>query len=120
MIIDTQAHLFFLFSLTFAGTFFHSGHRKVIIIECFPGLKGSGLQKSIIVGIVVVRYIALPLTGILIIKGAHQIGVVHSDPLYRFILMMQYAVPPAMNIGIYISNLNTLPSCILSVKVGLV
>lgn len=63
------------------------------------GLKGSGLQKSIIVGIVVVRYIALPLTGILIIKGAHQIGVVHSDPLYRFILMMQYAVPPAMNIG---------------------
>ncbi|XP_062164055.1 protein PIN-LIKES 3-like isoform X2 [Alnus glutinosa] len=63
------------------------------------GLKGSGLQKSIIVGIVAVRYIALPLTGIIIIKGAHQIGLVHSDPLYRFILLMQYAVPPAMNIG---------------------
>ncbi|XP_059459926.1 protein PIN-LIKES 3-like [Corylus avellana] len=63
------------------------------------GLKGSGLQKSIIVGIVVVRYIALPLSGILIIKGAHRLGLVHSDPLYRFILLLQYAVPPAMNIG---------------------
>ncbi|KAG2698009.1 hypothetical protein I3843_07G130100 [Carya illinoinensis] len=63
------------------------------------GLKGPGIQKSLIIGIVVVRYIALPLTGIFIIKGAHQIGLVHSDPLYQFILLLQYAVPPAMNIG---------------------
>lgn len=63
------------------------------------GLHGSGIQKSLVVGIVVVRYIALPLTGILIIRGAHQIGLVHPDPLYQFILLLQYAVPPAMNIG---------------------
>ncbi|KAF5455574.1 hypothetical protein F2P56_025135 [Juglans regia] len=63
------------------------------------GLKGPGIQKSLIIGIVVVRYIALPLTGIFIIKGAHQIGLVHFDPLYQFILLIQYAVPPAMNIG---------------------
>ncbi|XP_041017775.1 protein PIN-LIKES 3-like [Juglans microcarpa x Juglans regia] len=63
------------------------------------GLKGPGIQKSLIISIVVVRYIALPLTGIFIIKGAHQIGLVHFDPLYQFILLIQYAVPPAMNIG---------------------
>jgi predicted permease len=67
--------------------------------SCLPGLHGSGIQKSLVVGIVVVRYIALPLTGILIIRGAHQIGLVHPDPLYQFILLLQYAVPPAMNIG---------------------
>ncbi|KAG6704481.1 hypothetical protein I3842_07G135200 [Carya illinoinensis] len=33
------------------------------------GLKGPGIQKSLIIGIIVVRYIALPLTGIFIIKG---------------------------------------------------
>ncbi|XP_030951068.1 protein PIN-LIKES 3-like [Quercus lobata] len=64
------------------------------------GLHGSGISKSLIFGIVVVRYIALPLTGILIIRGAHRIGLVHSDPLYQFILLLQYAVPPAMNIGV--------------------
>jgi predicted permease len=72
--------------------------------SCLPGLHGSGIQKSLVVGIVVVRYIALPLTGILIIRGAHQIGLVHPDPLYQFILLLQYAVPPAMNIGTYIST----------------
>lgn len=72
---------------------------------CFvSGLKGSGISKTIVVGIVVTRYVALPLIGILIVKGAHQFGLVHSDPLYQFILLLQFAMPPAMNIGTNISN----------------
>ncbi|XP_048332412.2 protein PIN-LIKES 3 isoform X2 [Ziziphus jujuba] len=63
------------------------------------GLKGSGMQKSIILGIVLARYIALPLTGMLIVKGAIRLGFVHSDPLYQFVLLLQFALPPAMNIG---------------------
>ncbi|XP_043708622.1 protein PIN-LIKES 3-like [Telopea speciosissima] len=63
------------------------------------GLKGSDIQVSLIVGIIAVRYIALPLLGILIIKGALHFGLVHPDPLYMFILHLQFAVPPAMNIG---------------------
>lgn len=57
------------------------------------------MQKSLVVGIVVARYIALPLTGILIVKGAIHFGLVHSDPLYQFVLLLQFALPPAMNIG---------------------
>ncbi|CAN1349095.1 Protein PIN-LIKES 1 [Linum perenne] len=30
-----------------------------------------------------VRYIALPLTGIIIIKSAVHFGLVHTDPLYQ-------------------------------------
>lgn len=63
------------------------------------GLRGSGIHWSIITGVVVVRYIMLPLAGIILVKGAIYLGLVHSDPLYQFILLVQYAVPPAMNIG---------------------
>ncbi|KAL0352546.1 UNVERIFIED_CONTAM: protein PIN-LIKES 1 [Sesamum calycinum] len=64
------------------------------------GLKGSGIQKSIILGILIVRYVALPLIGIGIVKGAQKLGLVHDNPLYRFVLLLQFSLPPAMNIGI--------------------
>ncbi|KAJ0988120.1 hypothetical protein J5N97_006476 [Dioscorea zingiberensis] len=62
------------------------------------GLQGSEIKLSLIVGVLVIRYLALPLLGIAIVKGAIHLGIVHSDPLYQFTLLMQYAVPPAMNI----------------------
>ncbi|KAM0942497.1 putative membrane transport protein [Dioscorea sansibarensis] len=62
------------------------------------GMNSSGVQVSIIVGIIIIRYLALPLVGIGIVKAAIHLGMVHPDPLYRFVLLLQYAVPPAMNI----------------------
>lgn len=71
---------------------------------CFSisGLKGSGIRASLLIGIIVVRYIFLPLLGIAIVKGAVQLGLVNPDPLYQFVLLLQYALPPAMNIGMEI------------------
>ncbi|KAK1281980.1 hypothetical protein QJS10_CPB22g01531 [Acorus calamus] len=63
------------------------------------GLRGANIRTSLIVGVIAVRYIALPLIGVVIVKGAVRLGLVHSDPLYQFVLLIQYAVPPAMNIG---------------------
>uniref|UniRef100_A0A5B6ZA80 Putative Auxin:hydrogen symporter isoform 1 n=1 Tax=Davidia involucrata TaxID=16924 RepID=A0A5B6ZA80_DAVIN len=63
------------------------------------GMKGPGIQPSLIVGIMAVRYFILPMFGIIIIKGAVHFGLVHSDPLYQFVLLLQYALPPAINIG---------------------
>ncbi|GFZ10568.1 auxin efflux carrier family protein [Actinidia rufa] len=63
------------------------------------GLQGSGIQKSIIVGVVVARYIALPLIGIVTVKGAVHFGLVPANPLYQFVLYLQFSLPPAMNIG---------------------
>lgn len=65
----------------------------------FSGLRGSGIDKSLIIGIIIVRYIALPIMGIAIVKGAIQFGLVDNDPLYQFVLYIQFALPPAMNIG---------------------
>ncbi|KAK9071491.1 hypothetical protein SSX86_010060 [Deinandra increscens subsp. villosa] len=63
------------------------------------GLKGSGISIPLVLGIAAVRYIFLPLFGILIVKGALYFGLVHPDPLYLFVLLLQFALPPAMNIG---------------------
>ncbi|KAL0313825.1 UNVERIFIED_CONTAM: protein PIN-LIKES 1 [Sesamum angustifolium] len=59
------------------------------------------MQKSVILGVVGVKYIALPLTGIAIVKGALRLGLIDDDPLYQFVLLLQFSVPPAANIGMY-------------------
>ncbi|XP_076934600.1 protein PIN-LIKES 3-like [Bidens hawaiensis] len=63
------------------------------------GLKGSGISLLTVLGIVSVRYIFLPLCGILTVKGVVYLGFVDPDPLYVFVLLLQFAVPPAMNTG---------------------
>ncbi|KAJ1380952.1 Membrane transport protein, partial [Sesbania bispinosa] len=63
------------------------------------GLKGGSTPFWTIIGIIVVRYIFLPIFGVLIIQGATNLGLVQSDSLYQFMLLLQYALPPAMNIG---------------------
>ncbi|CAN1349089.1 Protein PIN-LIKES 1 [Linum perenne] len=71
----------------------------VVGANLLEGLKGSEVRSSVVIGIMAVRYIALPLTGIIIIKSAVHFGLVHTDPLYQFVLLLQFALPPAMNIG---------------------
>ncbi|KAK2657706.1 hypothetical protein Ddye_010758 [Dipteronia dyeriana] len=63
------------------------------------GLQGSQIRLSIIIGIIVIRYIALPILGVCIVKAAIHFGLVNSDPLYQFILLLQFALPPAIQIG---------------------
>lgn len=63
------------------------------------GLRGASVQPSVVAGIVVVRYILLPSLGTVLVKAAVHFGLIQPDPLYQFILLLQYAVPPAMNIG---------------------
>nr|CAB3453792.1 unnamed protein product [Digitaria exilis] len=58
-------------------------------------IMGGNLLK----GIVAVRYVLLPLLGPAVVKGAAHLRLIQPDPLYQFILLLQYAVPPAMNIG---------------------
>ncbi|XVF75680.1 hypothetical protein PTKIN_Ptkin13bG0206000 [Pterospermum kingtungense] len=63
------------------------------------GLRRSEVSLLVIMGIVAVRSIFLPLFGIGIVKAAHHLGLVGSDSLYQFVLMLQYTVPPAMSVG---------------------
>ncbi|XP_014633421.1 protein PIN-LIKES 1 isoform X5 [Glycine max] len=63
------------------------------------GLKGQGAQLPLIVGIIIVRNIVLPAIGVGIVKGAVHFGLIHHDPLYEFVLLLQFALPPAVAIS---------------------
>lgn len=63
------------------------------------GLRSSKVKATTIVGVIVVRYLALPVIGILVVKAANSLGFLPADPLYHFLLMVQYTTPPAMAIG---------------------
>lgn len=53
----------------------------------------------VVVGVIAIRFVILPLLGVVIVKAASHFGMVGSSLLYRFILMLHYALPPAMNLG---------------------
>ncbi|KAF3527041.1 hypothetical protein F2Q69_00050196 [Brassica cretica] len=63
------------------------------------GMRSSGMKRSSIIGVLVARYILLPISGVLIVRGAYKLDLITSEPLYQFVLLIQYAVPPAMSLG---------------------
>ncbi|KAL4368153.1 hypothetical protein GQ457_05G011770 [Hibiscus cannabinus] len=63
------------------------------------GLRSSTIKPMVIVGVVCVRFILLPIVGIYVVKAAGKLGFLPSDPLFHFVLMVQFTLPPAMNIG---------------------
>ncbi|XP_020539852.1 protein PIN-LIKES 1 isoform X2 [Jatropha curcas] len=71
----------------------------VVGANLLKGLKGSEVQLPVVLGIIVVRYVLLPISGVITVKSAVYLGLVKSDPLYQFVLLLQFALPPAMNIG---------------------
>ncbi|CAL9090960.1 unnamed protein product [Musa textilis] len=63
------------------------------------GLRKSTVKPAVIVAIICVRYVILPLSGIAVVMAAGHLGFLPQSPLYCFILLVQYTVPPAMSIG---------------------
>lgn len=63
------------------------------------GLKSSRIKPWIIVAVIFVRYGILPAIGLWVVKAAGSLGFLPPDPLYHYVLMIQYTLPPAMNIG---------------------
>ncbi|KAL9461895.1 hypothetical protein AB3S75_004819 [Citrus x aurantiifolia] len=63
------------------------------------GLRSSTLKPLVIIAVVCVRYVALPFIGVWVVKAAAALGFLPSDPLYHYVLMVQFTLPPAMNIG---------------------
>ncbi|XP_057964172.1 protein PIN-LIKES 7 [Malania oleifera] len=63
------------------------------------GLRSATLGPGVIIGVICVRYVMLPLIGIGVVKASAHLGFLSPDPLYHFVLMVQFTLPPAMNIG---------------------
>lgn len=63
------------------------------------GLRSSRIKPIVIFGIICIRYIISPLIGIGVVKAAGDMGILPSDRLFSYVLMVQFTLPPAMNIG---------------------
>ncbi|GAU20192.1 hypothetical protein TSUD_352560 [Trifolium subterraneum] len=76
--------------------------RKILIVNNAPL---SVIQDSIVMvgdaGIPAMTLLvgANLIKGIGIVKGAIHFGLIHPDPLYQFILLLQFALPPAVAIN---------------------
>ncbi|EPS57973.1 hypothetical protein M569_16844, partial [Genlisea aurea] len=62
------------------------------------GLRKANVTVGMVLSIVLVRYVILPIIGIGVVTGASHLGILPSDPLFSFILMLQFTLPPATNI----------------------
>lgn len=63
------------------------------------GLRNSQLKPLVIIMTVIVRNVILPIAGIFVVKAANHFGFLAKDPLYQYVLMLQFALPPATSIG---------------------
>lgn len=63
------------------------------------GLRDVTVKPKTIMAILCVRYLILPMIGIGVVKAVSNFGWLPSDSLFQFVLMLQFSLPPAMNIG---------------------
>uniref|UniRef100_A0ACD5YDK7 Uncharacterized protein n=1 Tax=Avena sativa TaxID=4498 RepID=A0ACD5YDK7_AVESA len=77
-------------------------------VPCITLILGGNLTKGVgkttvsrwvIMAIICVRYVILPVVGVVVVKSARELGFLPPDPLYQYVLMLQFALPPAMSIG---------------------
>ncbi|RLN38944.1 hypothetical protein C2845_PM01G01780 [Panicum miliaceum] len=69
------------------------------------GIGKTVIEPIVVISIIVIRYIVLPACGIGIVTAATKLGFLPRSPLYRYVLLLQSTVPPAMSIG----NANSAP-----------
>ncbi|KAL5987371.1 hypothetical protein ACLOJK_038536 [Asimina triloba] len=63
------------------------------------GIRSAKLRPLIIICVIIVRYVILPIIGVGVVRTAGKMGFLSHDPLYQYVLLVQYTLPPAMNIG---------------------
>ncbi|KAI5683939.1 hypothetical protein M9H77_05167 [Catharanthus roseus] len=63
------------------------------------GLRKATVKIQVVLAVLCVRYILMPICGIGVVKAAAHFGFLPPDPLYHFVLLIQFALPPAMNIS---------------------
>jgi hypothetical protein len=65
----------------------------------FVGAGDSDMEMLTIIGIVMTRFVALPIVGIVIINIIQKMGVLPIDPLFKLVLILQFCMPTAISLG---------------------
>ncbi|XP_058736708.1 protein PIN-LIKES 7-like [Vicia villosa] len=63
------------------------------------GMSSTSIKPLVLICIIIARFFCLPAIGFFIVKTAANLGFLPLDPLFQYVLVIQYALPPAMNIS---------------------
>lgn len=63
------------------------------------GLQSSKVKLPVIISVIVAKFMIIPAIGLLIVRTAASFHWFPADPLFQYVLVLQYAMPPAMNIS---------------------
>ncbi|KAL5994338.1 hypothetical protein ACLOJK_024387 [Asimina triloba] len=63
------------------------------------GIRSAKLRPLIIICVIIIHYVILPIIGVGVVSTAGKMGFLSHGPLYQYVLLVQYTLPPAMNIG---------------------
>lgn len=63
------------------------------------GFRKTTVKMSVVLGVILARYVLLPVIGIGVVKAVSALGFLPQDPLFQYVLLIQFALPPAMSIG---------------------
>ncbi|CAI8608897.1 unnamed protein product [Vicia faba] len=63
------------------------------------GMSSTSIKPLVLISIIIARFFLLPAIGFFIVKTAANLGFLPLDPLFQYVLVIQYALPPAMNIS---------------------
>jgi auxin efflux carrier family protein len=70
-----------------------------MLLFSITGLRKIEVKLSEILAIVFVRYVLLPVIGIGTVLSAAKLGLVPQSPLFQYVLLIQFTVPPGMSLG---------------------
>jgi len=63
------------------------------------GMQSSSVEPVVVICIIIARLVLLPAIGFCVVRAAAHFGLLPLDPLFQYVLVIQYALPPAMNIS---------------------
>ncbi|XP_024543570.1 protein PIN-LIKES 5 [Selaginella moellendorffii] len=63
------------------------------------GFGASELALEVVISIMLTRLLLLPIAGLIVVKLAFSMGLVPADPLFHFVLLLQFTMPTAINVG---------------------
>ncbi|RHN41829.1 putative membrane transport protein [Medicago truncatula] len=63
------------------------------------GMRSSSIKPLVLISIIIVKLFLLPVIGFFVVKAAANLGFLPLDPLFQYVLIIQYVLPPAMNIS---------------------
>ena len=73
------------------------------------GINDCGLTTKAIGGIILTRLVILPCLGCFIVHTVRLMNLVPPDPLFHFVLLLQFCMPTAINVGQLLASLVTTP-----------